>query len=252
MARDARERWITAPLELAEASTDGDAALRANGAPELERDAPACRAARLGAQALSEAELLALLLGPRRTTASVLALALDLLARVGGLRQLLRLEVPMLQRLGLSHEAAFKLHAVAEIRRRVALAEIEEATDCTQPSKVGPLLASRYEHETQEVMGALFLNHQRRLLALRELFRGGRARIVADNDVILREALLLRASKIVLFHTHPSGDLTPSVEDIHFTRRFAAAVEPVGLTLLDHLILGCDGRWRSLRDRVAF
>ena len=98
-------------------------------------------------------------------------------------------------------------------------------------------------------MGALLLDARHRLLAETELYRGTLSRAAVEPRAILKEALLRGAAGILVFHTHPSGDPSPSAEDLVFTRHLAAAAEACGLKLLDHLILGGAGAWISLRER---
>ena len=113
-------------------------------------------------------------------------------------------------------------------------------------------LALRYHTCDQEVMGALFLDARSRLLGEREMFRGTLSRIAVEPREILRECLQRGAAAIYLFHTHPSGDPSPSAEDLLFTRRMAEAAEIVGVRLADHVVLGHRGRWVSLTEKGAW
>ena len=112
-------------------------------------------------------------------------------------------------------------------------------------------VAMRYGARDQEVMGALFLDVRHRLIGDQELFRGTLSRASVEPRKVLTEALRLGASAVVLFHTHPSGDPSPSLEDLAFTRRMADAGEVLGVKLLDHLVVGVTGRWVSLKERGA-
>lgn len=98
-------------------------------------------------------------------------------------------------------------------------------------------------------MGALFLDTRNRLIQDNEIFRGTLNRAAVEPRAILKQGLLRNAAGFVLFHTHPSGDPSPSAEDLAFTRRMANAGEVVGLRLVDHLIIGGGGRWVSLKKR---
>ena len=82
-----------------------------------------------------------------------------------------------------------------------------------------------------------------------EIFRGTLGRAAGEPRAILKRALLFDAAGLILFHTHPSGDPSPSAEHLTFTRRIAEAGEVVGIRLVDHLILGSVARWVSLRQR---
>jgi DNA repair protein RadC len=101
-------------------------------------------------------------------------------------------------------------------------------------------------------MGALFLDVKGGLLGTAEIFRGTISRTAVEPRQVVREGLLRGAASVILFHTHPSGDATPSAEDLLFTRRMAQAGDLVGLALQDHLIIGGAGRFVSLKERRAF
>ena len=121
----------------------------------------------------------------------------------------------------------------------------------SEPDAVARYLSMRYGCPDQEVMGALFLDARQRLLGESEHFRGTLSRAAVEPRPILKEGLLQGAAALLLFHTHPSGDPSPSAEDLAFTRRMSKAGEVVGIRLLDHLILGSGSRWLSLRQRGA-
>ena len=106
----------------------------------------------------------------------------------------------------------------------------------------------RFDVRGQEVLGALFLDGRNRWIGESELFRGTLDRAAVEPAALLRDAISRAASGLVLFHTHPSGDPSPSLDDLTFTRRVADAAKLLGLRLLDHLILGHGGRWLSLRQ----
>jgi DNA repair protein RadC len=143
------------------------------------------------------------------------------------------------------------LLAAVELGRRLARDEAFDRESLQSPSLVARYLCLRYRLLDQEVMGALFLDLRHRLIAERELFRGTLDRAAVEPRQIFKEALLLGAAGVILFHTHPSGDPSPSPEDLSFTQRMRAAGELLGIALVDHVILGTVGRWVSLRDRGA-
>lgn len=116
----------------------------------------------------------------------------------------------------------------------------------SHPAAVASYLRLRYCRGGQEVMGALFLDARNRLLAEAEIFSGTLSRAAVEPRAIFKQALLRDAAGVVLFHTHPSGDPTPSAEDISFTRRMCRAGEVLGVRMVDHLIVGNGGRWISL------
>lgn len=204
-----------------------------------------------GARSLSETELVALLIDCG-SGQELLPLARDLLARHGGLPGLPQLGAAWLAACGLTETQAARLLAAVELARRLARAAVPERRPLGQPGDVVAYLRLTYGARDQEVAGALFLDSRHRLLGGRELHRGVLDRAAIDPRETLKQALLVGAAAVVLFHTHPSGDPAPSAEDLSFTRRFHQAGEVVGVKLLDHLIIAAGGRWASLRERGAF
>ena len=208
-------------------------------------DRPRERLLRSGASALSDAELVAVLLRSGRPGRSVLAMADDFLAACGGLAGLstCNLEVAKAQKLG--DVQAASLLAAVEIGRRLARHAVP-ALLLEDPAVVARYLYLKYGRGDQEVMGALFLDVHNRHVGECELFRGTLMKMVVEPRPILREAMRRNAQGILLFHHHPSGDPTPSREDQNFTERMRVCCETMGFELLDHLVLGGD-RWVSLR-----
>lgn len=139
--------------------------------------------------------------------------------------------------------------AAVEIGKRLAKANLPQRLSLDQPSRVANYLALRYLTQDQEIMGSLYLDTRNRLIGESELYRGTLNRAAVEPRAALKEALLRNAAGFILFHTHPSGDPSPSAEDLAFTRRVSQAGELLGIYLLDHLILASRDRWISLRQR---
>ncbi len=116
-----------------------------------------------------------------------------------------------------------------------------------RPDVVAAYLHLRYAQRHQEIMGALYLDVRNRLIADVDVFRGTLSRAAVEPRALLKEAIARNAHGFILYHTHPSGDPSPSEEDLHFTRRMMSSGELLGIKLLDHLILGSAGRWESLQ-----
>ncbi|MGH9361869.1 MAG: RadC family protein [Thermoanaerobaculia bacterium] len=217
--------------------------------PETER--PRERLLAYGSHALSDAELLAILLRSGRPGCSAVQLAVELLREAEGLAGIPAMTQHVLRRHYLGPAKIATLFAALELGRRFARQQLPEREPMTRPAEVVRYLALRYAVRDQEVVGALFLDGRNRLLADRELFRGTLTRAAVEPREILKESLLRGAAGMLLFHTHPSGDPSPSTEDLLFTRRLAEAGELVGVRLVDHLIVGGGGRWVSLHERGA-
>ncbi len=218
--------------------------------PESER--PRERLLAQGSGALSDTELVAILLRTGCRGTSVVQLARNLLAEKGGLAGLLGATPQMLRRPGLGPAKAAGLAAALEIGRRLARTEMGERESLNRPEEIARYLSLRYLVRDQEVVGALFLNMKNRVLGDCELYRGTLDRSVVEPREVLKECLLRGAKRVILFHTHPSGDPTPSADDAAFTLLAAGAAKAVGVRLIDHLVLGGAGRWVSMRETLAW
>ena len=202
-----------------------------------------------GSSALSDAELVAILLRTGSRGLSVVDLARRLLERWGGLAGLLGSTPEALRTYGLGPAKSAAVLAAIEVGRRLARAQLPEREPLGNADAVARYLGMRYTVRDQEVMGALYLDTRNRMIGECELYRGTLNRAAAEPRAVLKRGLLQDAAGFILFHTHPSGDPSPSAEDLAFTRRIAQAGEVVGIRLVDHLILAAGARWLSLRKR---
>jgi DNA repair protein RadC len=213
---------------------------------------PRQRLLRSGGPSLSDAEILAVLLGNGCREVCTLELAREILDEAGGVEGLIGIRSTALERRGLGEAKAASVLAALELARRLAHVDLPEREPLSRPGAVARYLVLRYAQRDQEVMGALYLDTRHRLISISEVFRGTLSRAATEPRAVLKEGLLRGACGIVLFHTHPSRDPSPSLEDLAFTRRMAEAGDAVGIRLLDHLILGGTRRWVSLKDRGAW
>jgi DNA repair protein RadC len=209
--------------------------------------APASRLLRHGARVLSDVELIGVLLSGADAKGGAPGLARDLLRDRGGLAGLVATTPAQLRVSGLEDAHASNLLAACELACRLAAGNVPERKLLTRPNDVVRYLHLRYGRDDQEVMGALYVNRRHGLVGEAELFRGTLDRAAVEPRQILKGAFLHAAAGVLLFHTHPSGDPSPSKEDILFHRRMAAACDVVGVCLLDHWVLGAPNRWDSLR-----
>lgn len=201
------------------------------------------RLLRRGARALTDAEILALVLGTD-TDETAIEHAADRLEDAGGFAGLLDDEA---SRLDPADRA--RLLAAREISVRIARDEIDDRDVIARPWRYASYLLQRFAVPDQEVFGAVFLDDRYRMLEACEIFRGTLGQASVEPRQIFRRALVLRSPRFFVFHTHPVADAQPSRNDIDFTRRLVAAADLLGLVLVDHLILGIGGDWISLRDR---
>jgi DNA repair protein RadC len=123
---------------------------------------------------------------------------------------------------------------------------------CDSPEVAVQAIRPLVENEPYEVMGAMMLDTRHRAIGYEIAYRGTLNRAAVEPRGLLVPALLTNASGLIAFHNHPSGDPSPSAEDLAFTRRLAEAGEIVGVRLLDHLIIGEAPKYTSLRQRGSF
>ena len=193
-----------------------------------------------GASALSDVELLALLLRTGLAGKSVLHLAQELLDTFGGVAGLLHTGADDLKRIkGLGGPAKrAELVAVLELARRALTQQLTEQPAFETPGAVKDYLQLILGNRAHEVFAVLFLNAQNRLIAMEELFRGTLTQTsVYPREVVLR-ALHHHAAAIVMAHNHPSGSVQPSRADEALTQTLKTALALVDVRVLDHVIVG--------------
>lgn len=202
-----------------------------------------------GGQALSDTELLSILIQTGRNGNSSIEVAGEVLAATGGLAGLGSVSQGVS---GIGRAKQASILAAVELGTRIARSRLPRRDLLDRPDSVASYLTTRFYRSDQETMGALYLDVRNRLIKESDVFRGTLSRAAVEPRHLLKEGLLCNASGLILFHTHPSGDPSPSTEDLTFTRRVAEAGELLGVKLLDHLILGSAGRWVSLGRRGAW
>jgi DNA repair protein RadC len=213
---------------------------------------PRQRLLRSGGDSLSDAEILAVVLGSGSRDICSLDLAREILEEAGGLHGLVGVRPDALQRRGLGEAKAASILANLEIARRLAQADLPFREPLGRPYALVRYLFLNYAVPDQEVVGALYLNGRHRLIGEEEFFRGSLCRATVEPRQVLRSALVRSSAAVCLFHTHPSGDPQPSLEDLSFTRRLNEACNAVGVELVDHIIVGGTKRWVSLKERGAY
>lgn len=192
-----------------------------------------------GPGALSDAELLAVLLRTGMPGKNVLQMGQELLRTFGGLSGLLHTTADDLQRInGLGGTAKrAQLVAVLELARRALAEKLKDKTMFDTPQAVRDYLQLQLGSRPHEVFAVLFLDSQHRLIALEELFRGTLTQTsVYPREVVVR-ALALNAASVVLAHNHPSGLAKPSRADEALTQTIKAALALVDVRVLDHFVV---------------
>lgn len=210
-------------------------------------DRPREKLERLGASALGDNELLAIVLGQGRANASALELANALLAG-GGLRGLLRARPDELRRVpGIGGARAAQVLAALELGRRTFTRVAEERPRLSSPRSVAEYLLPQFGNRPVEHFGVLLLDTRHRVIRAAVLSIGTLDASIVHPREVFREATAAGAAALVLFHNHPSGDPEPSDDDCRLTERLVAAGVLMGIDVIDHVILG-DVRYFSFRE----
>ncbi len=191
-----------------------------------------------GPRALSDAELLALLIGSGTRGCSAVELARNLLGDFGSLRTLLAAERARWTRKGIGPARYAAIQAAVELARRHLHEELRSGQPLTTPQATFRFLQAQLRDRPYEVFCCLHLDNRHRLIAFEELFRGTVDCAQVHPREVLRQALLHNATAVILAHNHPSGGITPSPADEAITRRLKAGLALMDMRVLDHIIVG--------------
>jgi DNA repair protein RadC len=204
----------------------------------------------LGPQALTESELLAIILRVGTQGESVITLAQRLLRDYGGLTGILRLPFDELCAVhGIGVAKASQLKAALEMGRRLLLAQPEERLQVRSPGDIANLLNLEMAHLEQEQLKLISLNTKNQVLKIQTVYQGTVNSSQLRIAEIFKEAIRANATSVIVAHNHPSGDPTPSPEDIRVTQQLVEAGKLLEIELLDHLVIGHQ-RWVSMRERA--
>ena len=195
-----------------------------------------------GAEALSNKELLAVLLRTGTKGLNVLELAGHILSSECGDDGILNIHNCTLEKLksmrGIGNVKAIQILCLSELAKRLAKATAKEGVIFTLPSTIADYYMEEMRHQKQEHMKLLMLNSKSKLLGEKNISKGTvNASLVSPRELFI-EALEKQAVAIILIHNHPSGDTTPSENDILLTKRVQEAGRLIGIELLDHIIIG--------------
>lgn len=185
----------------------------------------------------TDGDLLAALLLSKRNREGRAA---SLLKSCGGLPGLIQVDWQVARAQGLSSAETASLLAVIELARRLQ-PEPSRSEILEDPERVARYLFVRHASPSQEVLGAVYFDAEERNVGEMVHFRGTRWCCAVGVRHILSAAVRRHTRSLLVFHNHPSGNLTPSKADLLFTGRLLKACEAIGLTLIDHLILGAGG-----------
>lgn len=192
-----------------------------------------------GASSLSDAELIAILLGSGQRGVDVVSYARQLLNAFDGIGPLLSAErEQLLQYAGIGPARVTQLQVVLELSRRYLQWQLQREAGFTEPAMVKDYLTVQLRHQTREVFVILLLDSQHRLLRYQELFHGTINAAPVYPREVLKMVMQFNAAAVILAHNHPSGVAEPSQADQRVTERLKKALNLVDVALLDHFVIG--------------
>lgn len=210
---------------------------------------PRTKLAKGSAAALSEAELLAVLLQGGRRSGDALALSARLLERHGNLRRLFNADERVIAaERGIGPVRLGLLKVLPELAKRYFEQTLTAGQAIRSPADTESFLMARLRDLPHELFCCIYLDNRHRIIAFEELFRGTIDGTSVYPREVVKEALSVNAAAVILAHNHPSGVAEPSQADERITRRLKSALELVDIRLLDHLVIG-DGTSTSLASR---
>ena len=205
-----------------------------------------------GAQSLSDEELLAIILrtGTKGEDAVTLACrVLDLCGEQRGIEGLHHVTIAQLMKIGgIGEVKAVKLKAIAELSTRIAAAKVKKDICFRSPEEVAVAYMERMRHLEKEHCIAVYVDSKDRRIMDEQLSVGNLNCSILSAREIFRQALSCNAAAVILLHNHPSGDPSPSQEDVRLTQNLKEASNIMEIPLLDHIIIG-DNTYISLREK---
>ena len=203
------------------------------------QDRPREKYAKNGAVALSDAELIAILLRTGNATESAVDLAKKLLAISGnslnGLSDMSLRELSLIK--GIGQAKAIALLTAFELGKRIRAEKVEESLQILHSRDVVNLMQDKIAYLDHEEFWAIYLNQANRILHTCQISKGGINSTGVDTRIIMQKAVLNKATQIILCHNHPSGSVRPSRADIQLTEKLRHAAELMDIILIDHIIV---------------
>ena len=211
---------------------------------------PRERLAKEGVEALSNQELLDILLRTGTRQASVFEIAQKVLSNLSSLTDLKKMTLQELQSLsGIGRVKAIELQAMIELGHRIHKHETLEMESILSSQKLAKKMQQELGHKKQEHLVALYLNTQNQIIHQQTIFIGSATRSIAEPREILHYAIKHMATSLILVHNHPSGAVAPSRNDDHVTKLVKEACDLMGIVLLDHLIVS-HSNYFSYREKT--
>lgn len=214
-----------------------------------EEDRPRERLASLGAQALTNAELIAILVRVGVHGENAVQVGQRLLQVLGGLSGLHRVPFKeLMNQHGMGEAKASQIKAAIELGRRLTLESPEEKPAINSPADAAALVQYDMSALEQEHLRVILLDRRNRVLEIVEVYKGSVNSSQVRVGELFKDAVRTNASAVIIVHNHPSGDPAPSPDDVAVTRAIVQAGKLLDIDVLDHLVIGL-GKWVSLKER---
>ena len=214
-------------------------------------DRPREKALEKGISSLTESELLALILGSGKPGLNAVELSMVLLDGYGGLSGLARAPYQsLLEYSGLSEGKTLRLMATFELTKKIALANYLEENEDFTPECLFETYHPKLLQNGQEELFVLMVSKKRKFRKEKSVFKGTEKELPFSNKEIMKELLTNYADRFVLIHNHPSGNPLPSAEDVDRSFRLAKETQDLGITMMDHIIIGKDGYYSFRESRL--
>lgn len=225
-----------------------NSSLRIKDMPQNER--PKEKLLTYGAENLSNSELLAIILRTGTRRENVLQLSSQLLSQLGGLDGVLNASFNDITSIeGIKEGKASQILALAELFSRFrTLKAMKKDVKINSPKDLADLLVGEMNDLTQEVLKVVLLSTKNMIIATKDVFKGSLNTSIVHPREIFKQAIDKNSASIIICHNHPSGDPTPSKEDINITLRIKECGNILGIQLVDHIIIG-NNKFVSLKER---
>lgn len=214
-----------------------------------EADRPRERLENLGPQALTNAELIAILLRVGIKGENAIQVGQRLLKEFGNLRGLHRVPFKELKsQRGMGEAKASQIKAAIELGKRLQLEAPEEKPVINSPADAAALVDYDMSALEQEHLRVILLDRRNKVLAIVEVYKGSVNSSQVRVGELFKEAIRINASSMIVTHNHPSGDPTPSPDDVAVTRAIVQAGKLLDIDVIDHLVIG-SGKWISMKEK---
>lgn len=205
-----------------------------------------------GSKYLTTAELLALIIRTGTKKRTAVELAQKLLSFYGGLEGLQDLSCEELKKIkGIGTAKAAQINAVTELSRRISALSNEKRDLVSNPIQAADFLAGEMRFLKQEVLRVILLDVKNKVIAAPEISRGGLSSSIVHPREVFKEAIRRSSAAMILVHNHPSGDPTPSADDLSITKKLVKTGKIIGIEVIDHIIIAGD-KYLSFKEKALF